>query len=131
MNGPKCRMCGEKHWPADGCRGERQRSWIARRFEASTVTPSSVTPQPVTGRVTDHPVTERVTERVTWQTPVTERVTVTERPCPECERLRARIADLETQLRDIRAEARVPAMTAAERQRRSRQRRREAADWGM
>jgi hypothetical protein len=123
MDKPKCRICGEKHW--GNCQGEHgaplvRRSAsatpaaIARRFEANSVMPNTTPaslPEPSV-------------------TPV--------RACPECELLRAENARLQDELREARA-GKLASSPAAERMRRMRQRRKEAAangasmgddDWG-
>jgi len=120
MNGPKCKQCGQRHWPADGCHGERQPSWIARQT-------ASVTPQLVKERAPAS-VTPSVTQTSVTPWPVT--------PCRECERLRGELDRMRDRLRQLEASmvTVMPAdrvgrsrVQAAERMRRMRQRRRAAA----
>jgi hypothetical protein len=104
---PKCRVCGGRHWGT--CQGERGAPLVRR---AASVTPQLVTPRhAVATAATATPVA----------TPATVAMAAT--PCPECERLRTEIAQLRQQLRDGKPQP----MTAAERMRRTRQRRRDVA----
>jgi hypothetical protein len=87
---------------------------FAASERASAPRPATRIVTPVTQNVT--PVTKNVTSVTRNVTPVTQGVT----PCPECERLRKENADLKRQL----AEAKAPPLTAAERARRHRERKR-------
>jgi hypothetical protein len=104
MNAPKCRICGGQHWGS--CQGDRGAPLVRRS--------ATVTPQPVTKR-------DSVTER-----DVTERDSRLAGLIAENEALRAEVARLKEQQRQVHSGSKAP-MTAAERQRRLRQRRKEAA----